>query len=71
MYYNFEEYLEKWVEIENVFSRESILKGSFDKYVESTKKKRGTAEVDSVFLAQMEEWRKLLARNIALAQSPL
>ena len=71
MYYNFEEYLQKWGEIEEIFSREAILKGSFDKYVESNKKKRGTAEVDSVFLVQMEEWRKMLARNIALRNPTL
>ena len=71
MYYNFEEYMQKWDEIEEIFSREAILKGSFDKYVESNKKKRGTAEVDSVFLVQMEEWRKMFARNIALRNPTL
>ncbi len=71
MYFNFEEYSTKWEEIEGVFSREAILLGSFDKYVESNKKKRGTAEVDSVFLQQMEEWRKMLARNIALRNPSL
>jgi len=49
-----------------VFSRESILKGSFDRYAESTKGKKGTAEVDASFLKEIEEWRDLLARTIAL-----
>ncbi len=71
MYYNFEEYLSKWNEIEKIFSRDAILKGSFDKYVESNKKKRGTAEVDDFFLDQMEEWRNLIARNIALRNPSL
>jgi hypothetical protein len=48
-----------------IFSPEAILKGSFDKYVESTKRKRGTAEVDDAFLKEIENWRDLLARNIA------
>src|SRR3989339_1746336 len=60
-----------WEEISGIFSRDSLLKGSFDKYVESNKKKKGTAEVDSVFLDQMEEWRKLLAKNIALRNTSL
>ena len=43
-----------------------ILKGGFDKYVESKKVKRGTAEVDAAFLAEIARWQELLARNIAL-----
>jgi type I restriction-modification system DNA methylase subunit/predicted type IV restriction endonuclease len=66
MYFNYKEYPEKWEEISSVFSREAILKGSFDRYVESEKKKRGTAEVDDAFLKEIESWRDALARNIAL-----
>ena len=66
MFITYDQFIDKWNEIENIFARESILKGSFDKYVESNKKKKGTAEVDLVFLEQMEVWRKALAKNIAL-----
>ncbi len=65
-YYTYQQYAEKWDEIASVFSKDAILKGSFDKYAESNKAKRGTAEVDSAFLAEIESWRELLARNIAL-----
>jgi type I restriction-modification system DNA methylase subunit len=65
-YYTFEEYLDKFDEIYDVFSKEAILKGSFDRYAQSTKGKRGTAEVDSEFLKEIESWRELLAKNIAL-----
>ena len=41
-------------------------KARFDRYAESTKDKRGTAEVDDAFLDEIEGWRELLARNIAL-----
>ena len=44
--YSYEEYLGKWHEIADVFSREAIYKGSFDKYAEDNKRKHGTAEVD-------------------------
>lgn len=60
-YYTYKQYPEKWGEIASVFSKDAILKGSFDKYAESNKGKRGTAEVDSAFLAEIESWREMLA----------
>jgi len=65
-YIVYEEYGERWDEIASIFAKDAILKGSFDKYAESTRRKRGTAEVDAEFLKEIEEWRELLARNIAL-----
>lgn len=65
-YYTFRQYAEKWDEIAAIFSKNAILKGSFDKYAESHKAKRGTAEVDNAFLEEIESWRDSLARNIAL-----
>ena len=60
------DYRQRWEEIAGIFSREAILKGSFDKYAESKKLKKGTAEVDAAFLAEIERWREMLARNLAL-----
>lgn len=71
IYHNYREYQQKWEEIANIFSREAILKGSFDKYVESKKARRGTAEVDNAFLQEIERWREMLARNIALCNPKL
>ena len=71
MFLTYEDYIDKWDELVNIFSKEAILKGSFDKYAESNKKKRGTADVDEAFLKEMEVWRNLLARNIALRNSKL
>jgi predicted type IV restriction endonuclease len=65
-YLKYTDYVDNWEEIKSRFSREAILKGSFDKYVESKKTKKGTAEVDTAFLQEIERWRELLARNIAL-----
>jgi len=65
-YYSWRQYADKWDEIAAVFSKDVILKGSFDKYAESSKAKRGTSEVDNAFLAEIESWRDALARNIAL-----
>jgi len=71
LYFTHTEYEAHWDEIAAIFSREAILKGSFDKYVESSKTKRGTAEVDDAFLKEIENWRDLLARNIALRNTNL
>ncbi|HKK18474.1 MAG TPA: DNA methyltransferase, partial [Opitutales bacterium] len=67
----YEDYAEKWDEIAAIFSREAVLKGSFDKYADTSKKKRGTAEVDDAFLEEIERWRDLLARNFALRNPQL
>ena len=71
LYLTYTDYAKRWEEIAGIFSREAILKGSFDKYVESKKSKRGTAEVDTAFLQEIERWRNLLARNIALRNPTL
>ncbi len=65
IYLTFDQYEERWEEIASIFSKDAILKGSFDRYAASKKKKRGTAEVDKEFLAEIETWRDLLARNVA------
>jgi hypothetical protein len=70
-YFTYKEYVDRWDEIATIFSREEVLRGSFDKYVESSKAKRGTAEVDTAFLKEIEAWRDMLARNIALRNPDL
>jgi hypothetical protein len=65
------EYAGRWDEIASVFSRDAVLKGSFDKYAESNKAKRGTADVDGEFLKTIEGWRADLARNLALRNPKL
>lgn len=67
----FRDFPEKWDWIVSIFSKDSVLKGSFDKYAETNKTKRGTAGVDDDFLATIEHWRSELARNLALRNSGL
>jgi len=71
MYVDFEQYGERWEEIAGVFGKEAIYQGSFDRYAESTKVKKGTAEVDKAFLGEIELWRDALAHNIALRNPSL
>lgn len=66
MFINYDEYLTRWDEIVDIFSPNAIRKGAFDKYAEDNTAKRGTTSVDEAFLGEIEEWRTLLARNIAL-----
>jgi len=66
-----DEFEDQWDWIASVFSREAVLKGSFDKYAEGNRTKRGTAEVDDDFLATIEAWRADLARNLALRNPQL
>ncbi len=70
-YCTFRDYAEKWDEIAAIFSKDAVLKGSFDKYASTSKGKRGTTEVDGAFLQEIEGWRELLARNIALRNDNL
>ncbi len=70
-YCNFEEYEKNFEYIYNIFSKTSVLKGSFDRYVEENKNKKGTSGVDKEFLQLIESWRNELARNIALRNKEL
>lgn len=71
LYLNHTEYAQRWYEIASVFSRDAVLKGAFDKYAESSKAKKGTAAVDTAFLKEIESWRDMLARNLALRNPDL
>jgi type I restriction-modification system DNA methylase subunit len=70
-YVTFDQYLDRFDDIYGVFAKESVLQGSFDRYVQDTKRKRGTSEVDAEFLKEIEGWRDALAHNIALRNPAL
>ena len=63
--FHYKDYIEKWDEIAALFSPDAIRKGALDKYTDGAKGRKGTADVDDDFLAEIERWRDLLARNIA------
>ncbi|MCH7658946.1 MAG: N-6 DNA methylase [Bacteroidetes bacterium] len=70
-YLTYKDYLKEFDFIWETFSKDRILKGSFDKFVQSDTKKRGTATVDNEFLKEIDEWRKYLATTIALRNATL
>jgi type I restriction-modification system DNA methylase subunit len=70
-YCTYKEYGDKWEQIAKIFSKEAVLKGLFDKYASEKTTKRGTTTVDKEFLAEIEEWRNELAKNIAIRNGKL
>lgn len=62
-YYTYDQYIEKWDEIYSFISKEAVLRGSLNDY--ETKQIKGTASIDDDFLDSIENWRTLLAENIA------
>jgi len=70
-FYTYPQYLDSFENIYNLLSKESVLKGSFDKFAKSERQKRGTAEVDAEFLKEIESWREALAKDIAFRNPSL
>lgn len=71
-YYHYSDYIEKWDEIYTIFSKEAVFNGKFDEYFGKVEEKnKGDTEVDDEFLKEIEDWRELLARNIALRNPEL
>ncbi|MEI6090865.1 MAG: N-6 DNA methylase [bacterium] len=70
-YINFKQYLEEFEFLWDTFSKERVLKGSFDKFVLGTANKKGTATVDKEFLISLDNWRTYLATSISLKNKEL
>jgi type I restriction-modification system DNA methylase subunit len=64
-YLTFKEYLTEFDFLWNTFSKERVLKGSFDTFVQSDTNKKGTATVDKEFLQSLDSWRTYLATSIS------
>jgi type I restriction-modification system DNA methylase subunit len=65
-YLTYSNYISEFDFIWETFSKEKVLKGSFDKFIQSDKQKKGTTTVDYEFLNSLDTWRTYLATNIAL-----
>ena len=66
MLVHYKDYVSRWNEIVEIFSPEAVRNGSFARYAEGMKGKKGAADVDDAFLQEIERWREALAKNIAL-----
>lgn len=69
LYIPYTEYANRWDEIAGIFSRDAVIKGSFDKFADSNRANGGTADVDDEFLKTIENWRSDLARNLTLSMA--
>lgn len=70
-YLTFSDYLKEWDFLWETFSKEAVLKGSFDKFIGSNANKKGTATVDKEFLSSLDDWRTLLAETISKGNKQL
>ncbi|MBP7678810.1 MAG: N-6 DNA methylase [Bacteroidales bacterium] len=70
-YLTFEQYTEEFDFLWDIFAKENLPKGRFDKFVQSDTGKKGTATVDEEFLKSIEQWRTYLATSIALRNKAL
>lgn len=64
-YLTFKDYLKDFDFLWDTFSKERVLKGSFDKFVQGNLNKKGTATVDKEFLHSLDSWRTYLATSIS------
>ncbi|MDI9365444.1 MAG: N-6 DNA methylase [Flavobacterium sp.] len=64
-YLKYKDYLNEFNFIWDTFSKEKVLKGSFDKFVQGTANKKGTSTVDKAFLETLDNCRTILAESIA------
>jgi type I restriction-modification system DNA methylase subunit len=62
--YSYTEYVEKFDEIYNQLSWESVYSGKFDDLFAADEEISGTEPFDQYFLQQIEKWRGWLAQNI-------
>jgi type I restriction-modification system DNA methylase subunit len=65
-YLTYKDYLKEFDFLWDTFSKERVLKGSFDKFIQSNLHKKGTATVDKEFLLSLDSWRTYLATSIAI-----
>ena len=72
-YYKYTDYVENWEEIYNIYSKEAVLSGKFDNYFspDGLDGQNPTSTVDTEFLKTIEDWRLILARNMALRNKEL
>lgn len=64
-YLTFRDYLNEFDFLWDTFSKEKVLRGSFDKFVQGNLNKKGTATVDKEFLQSLDSWRTYLATSIS------
>lgn len=62
--YTYTEYVDKFDEIYDQFSREAVYSGAFDTVFGTERQRPGTERFDQYFLQQIERWRRSLAEDL-------
>ena len=64
-YYHYTEYVEKFDEIYDFLSRESVVKGKFDQWTSDISPLDSTkTSLDTIFLSQLNRWRKDIGQEL-------
>jgi SAM-dependent methyltransferase len=71
MFFGFEELAAEWEKLESLISYQAVRGGSLERNAETIQVERGTSEVGTIFLAELEQWRRALARDIAARNKSL
>ncbi|MFA7675605.1 MAG: N-6 DNA methylase, partial [Endomicrobiia bacterium] len=64
LYYKYTDYIEKFDEIYNLFSKTAIKQGSFEKFEKDDKHRKGNESIDEGILELVNDFREKLAKNI-------
>src|SRR5215469_268506 len=71
IFLGYRELAAEWENLESIISYQAVCDGSLEKYAETIRVKRGTSAVDSIFLAELEQWRRALAQDMAVRNTSL
>ena len=71
MFLSFAELPAEWDKLESLISYRAVRGGSLEMLAETIRIKHGTSEVGSLFLAEIERWRRALAQDIAARNTSL
>ena len=64
-YMRLDELEERWDELADLISKSAVANGSLDRFASSAVRTRKMAEVDDAFLVEIEDWRSILAQDLA------
>lgn len=64
LYYKYTDYIEKFDEIYNLFSKSAIKQGSFEQFEKDDKHRKGNESIDEGILDLVDAFREILAKNI-------
>jgi hypothetical protein len=62
---SFTDFDTRWDDLAALLSYEAVRDGALEQFAASIRVRRGTTEVDSIFLGELERWRSTLAHDLA------